>query len=111
MSEINMVKDVVVGEYGVPIILQLINGAGDAQNLSSYTGLTITARGPHGVGTPLTFTGSFVTDGSDGKVQFLPTVSNYFTFDGDWEGQVKLTKSGVVALTLPFIIEVKRALS
>lgn len=111
MTELNKVRDVVVGEYGVPIIVELVSAIGVAIDVSSYTGTkTVTAKAPNNEATK-TFTASFVSDGSDGKVKFTPASDNYFTVPGTWEGQLSLAKASTLALTVVFDIEVEKSLT
>lgn len=108
---VNRVKNVVVGEYGNPVLLQLVDEDNVLIDISSYNSTkTVSARGPKNSNTALSFSASFVTDGTDGKVQFTPSSTNYFTAAGVWEAQVKLTKTNTQAMTVVFEIEVEKAI-
>jgi hypothetical protein len=111
MAQINLVTGVTVGEYGTAITLTVVDSVGTAVDVSTYTtAITITARDPYALKT-LTFTGSFVTTGTDGKIKFTPTSNNTFDRYGTWEGQVKLASATVVSKTVPFKIVVEQSLT
>lgn len=110
MAELNKITGIVVGQYGNVITLTVVDANGNALDISSYTGMTVYARAPFDLKT-LSWTASFVTDGSDGKIQFTPLVASIFDRSGSWTGQVKLTKTSIVAWTVPFTIEVQEALA
>lgn len=107
MATLNSITGLVNGQYGSAIPLTVVDDDGIAINLSSYTGITIKAISPD-ARTTLSFTGSFVSTGTDGRIQFTPTVNNTFDRDGTWEGQVQFTATGILVLTVPFEMEVKK---
>jgi hypothetical protein len=110
MTTINLLEDVVVGDYGVPLILTIVDRNGVAVDVSAYTSTkTVFARDPSGIKS-LSFSASFVTNGADGKVQFQPASNNTFDRIGNWDGQVKLTTASAVIKTILFTIQVKESL-
>ena len=104
---INKLEGIVVGQYGIPIEFQVIDADGNPKDLSTYTGKSIRAVSPDAQKT-LTFTGTFSGGGTDGKVNFTPTVSNTFDREGTWEAQAEFTKTNVVTLTVPFDMVVEK---
>lgn len=108
MTTLNRIEGLVVGQYGSPIELQTVDSSGSALPIDSYTGITVVMRSPDWK-TAVEFTGSFSTDGTDGKFQFTPTSNNTFDRPGTWIGQAELTATSVLALTMPFeaIVEPK----
>lgn len=109
MAELNKIKGLVVGQYGESVSLTVVDKNGNAVDISTYTsGIAVVLRDPKSLKT-ITFSGSFVTDGTDGKVRFTPT-SGDLDRPGTWEGQISLTKAGTVARTRVFDVEVEKAL-
>lgn len=109
MAELNKLEGIVVGQYGVAVEVQVVDSDGDAIDLSTYTGITFKFRSPDGK-TSISLTGAFSTDGSDGKCTFTPSSSVYFTTDGEWNGQIEFTKTGVVTKTVRFTVDVDETL-
>lgn len=108
-TELNKIKGIVVGQYGESISLTVVDKNGSAVDISSYTsGTTVTLRDPFSLKT-LSYAGSFVSDGTDGKVKFTPA-SGDIDRSGTWEGQIELTKSGVVKPTRVFTLEIEKRL-
>jgi hypothetical protein len=108
MTEIGYIKGLVVGQYGEPLSLTIVNKLGVAVPVSEYSGILITLRDPHDLKT-LSYAGQFVSDGSDGRVKFTPG-SGDIDRDGTWTGQVTFTKSGAQALSQTFKLIVERNL-
>lgn len=110
MTEMNKIKGLVVGQYGEGVSLTVVDKNGNAIDISAYTsGITVYLRDPQSLKT-LTYTGSFVTDGTDGKVLFTPA-SGDIDRAGRWEGQIKLDKTSASALTRVFDVEVDKKLA
>lgn len=110
MAEIGKIKGLVVGQYGEAIILTVVDKNGTAVDVSAYTtSITVTLRDPYTLKT-VSSTGSFVTSGTDGKIQFTPA-SGEIDRAGTWEGQIKLEKASAIALTSIFDVEIERKLS
>jgi len=107
MATLNLITGIVKGQYGSSIPLTVVDDDGIAIDLSSYTGITIKALSPD-ARTTLSFTGAFVTDGTDGQISFTPSTNNTFDRDGTWEGQVQFTASGILVLTVIFEMEVEK---
>ena len=77
-----------IGQYGVTVTITLNDIDTDtAADISSYTTLTVDLKSPSG--TVTTKTASFVTDGSDGQVQF-DLESGDLDETGRWKIQVNL---------------------
>lgn len=105
MADLN---GVVVGEYGKTITLTMKDSSGNVQDISTYTSTkNVTAKPPSGYKT-VTATASFLTDGSDGKI-------NFSFADGDidqaglWECTVTLEKTGARVRSEMFTMEVSEA--
>lgn len=110
MSTINQITGLVVGQYGNSIELTIVDADGVAIDISSYsTSQTVYARSPHDL-TTLTFTASFKTTGSDGKIVFSPASGNTFDRKGTWTGQVVLLSASAKSLSVPFEMVVGEAL-
>lgn len=108
-TEINKVAGVYVGEYGDPIILTLINN-GVVQDVSAYsTSQAVRLLSPDEL-KELTYVASFVTDGSDGKVQFTPANGD-IDREGKWTGQVILNAAAAQARSKIFTVIVGRGLA
>ena len=108
MTEIGRIRGVVVGQYGTPISLTVVNRLGAAVDISSYSNLTVTLRDEYDIKT-VQYSGSFVIDGSDGRLLFTPSDGD-IDRDGEWTGQVKLMGSGLVDYTQTFKLIVERNL-
>lgn len=85
-----MADRVHVGDTGT-VITKTIKKGSTAVDVSDIT--TITLINQHPDGTETTLTGSFTTDGEDGKVKFT-TVVGTWTKPGLWTEQIRLQKSG-----------------
>lgn len=109
MVELNKIKGLVVGQYGESVSLTVVDKNGSVVDISTYTsGITVSLRDPKSLKT-VAFTGTFVTDGTDGKVRFTPA-SGDLDRPGTWEGQITLTKASTVARTRVFSVEIDKAL-
>ena len=102
-------KGLVVGEYGKSHSLTLKDFEGAAQNVATYTGITVVCRSPEGTKT-LALTGSFLTDGTDGVITWSFSTGSFIDRPGIWEGQVELTKTGYKTKSYPFNAEVQKSL-
>jgi hypothetical protein len=107
MATLNKITGIVVGQFGSSIPLTVVDDEGQAIDLSSYTGITIKALSPD-ARTTLSFTGAFVTDGTNGQISFTPSSGTTFDRDGTWEGQVQFTAGGILVLTVIFQMEVEK---
>ena len=99
---------IVQGEYGKNIIITLVKG-GASVNISSYTSITVEFRGDRN---NVTRTASFVTDGTDGQIQFSFDLGDNQNLDwkGTWKGQVVLYKTDELTKSDVFTIEVAEGL-
>lgn len=109
-TNVPRLKGLVVGEYGKILTLTLKDFDGVAQDVSAYTGITVISRSPDSKKT-LSSTGSFATDGSDGIINWSFDSDNYADRPGIWDGQVWLTKTGVLSKSYPVELEVERSLN
>lgn len=102
----NKIKGLVVGEYGIAHTLQAVDDAGAALDLSTYTAVIVRSVSPSAQ-TTLQFTGAFVSS-TGGTFSFTPDTGATFTEDGEWESQAQFSDAGILALTIPFILEVEK---
>ena len=101
VGAISNITGVVKGQYGNTFTIYVVDDVGAAVDISSYTGTrSVILRSPDGRKT-LTLAGTLVGGGTGGGLSFAPA-SGDLTYAGDWEGQVSLAKTGVVAYTQPF---------
>lgn len=107
MTMLNKVTGVVVGQYGIAIVLRALDDNGQIIDLSTYTGVTVRIISDDAQKT-LSFTGALVGGGSGGQFSFTPLVSNTFDRPGTWIGQGEFTKASTVALTVPFEVIVEK---
>jgi len=106
MAEINKVKGIVVGQYGNAVQLQVVDNDGQAVDISAYSSTkTLVLREPF-TNKTLSYTATFVTDGTNGQFQFTPAAATEIDRPGKWEGQLKLTSASAVAMTVVFEVEV-----
>ena len=106
------IQGFVVGEYGKTSIVELKDFDDATPDVSAYTGISLNLRSPDGRNN-FTCTGaSFVTDGSDGKVQWSFSTSAAKQLDraGDWDAQVILTATGKKAKSYRFTLETDEGL-
>ncbi len=101
----NKITGIVAGQYGEAIALQILDSAGIGVDLSVYSSLSVvsTSNDEQKV---LTF--SSTGGDTSGNFSFTPTSGNTFDRDGTWLTQVQLTTASILALTIPFEIEVER---
>lgn len=87
-----------VGEYGIAIELTA-KDKDDASvlDISAYNTLTVIMQAPGG--DSVERTGSFVTDGTDGKVEFTPQ-SGDFSEEGEYKYQLVLGVNNIVVKSL-----------
>jgi hypothetical protein len=105
---VNTITGVVVGEYGSPLIEQLVDADGVLTDISSYNGTkTLYFRSPDSLKT-VTATATFLSDGTDGKVTWS-FANGDIDRPGKWTGQIVLNKTGVVAKSFPITMDVKEA--
>jgi hypothetical protein len=101
----NLIENVIVGEYGYPVFLHLVDENNDDVNLTSYDILQVLLRTPDDLKT-VTYTATLFSDGTDGKIYFTPATTD-LDRAGTWKGMVKLTDTGVnVTKSQPFDMEV-----
>lgn len=110
MTTVNVVTGVVAGEYGLPIIITLVDEDGTAVDVSSYDTTKEIILVDEFATKTVTLTGSFVSDGTNGQVQGTPANGD-INRPGKWRGQVNLNKSGVLAKSFIFEMEVEASLS
>ncbi len=109
METINLIRGVVVGQYGSPVTLTVTDADGIAVDISSYATVSLKISSPDRINT-LTFTGTLVGGGTTGQFSFTPTSANTFDRAGIWEGQARLTATDVLILSVPFDVEVSMML-
>jgi hypothetical protein len=105
MTTLNKITGLVTGQYGTAVTLTVVDDEGIAIDVSAYTGISVKALSPD-ARTTLTFTGDFVTTGTDGQIEFTPTSNNTFDRDGTWRAQVQFTATSILTLTVIFEMEV-----
>ena len=109
MAEINKIKGIVVGQGGEALQFTVVDVDGNAVNLSSYNSTkTAYLRGPFGTPSK-SYTVTFVTDGTNGQLQFTPTAGD-IDQPGDWELQVKLTSATATRYTQVATVEVEKGI-
>jgi len=104
-----LLRGAVVGEYGKDFVVTLKNFDNEEQNVSAYTGVAFYFRSPDGTKT-IGCTGSYVTDGSDGRVQWSFSTGDPLDREGIWEGQLKLTQLGQLTRSYVFDLECDKSL-
>ncbi len=109
-TNIAKLRGVSVGEYGKNLTVVLTDLDGKTQDISTYTGISVITRSPDAKKT-ITSTGSLTSDGTDGAIYWSYSSIAYPDRPGIWDGQIILTKTGVVCKSFPFQIEVERSLS
>ena len=80
------------GAFPFQIIRTLKNQDNEAPDVSGASAIAFNAKTPSGE--LKTFTGAFVTDGTDGKVVFTTSSADDLDEVGTWSGQFVLTISG-----------------
>jgi hypothetical protein len=81
-----------LGSYPFAIIRTLKGEDNVEVDVSSASLVQLVVKSPSGV--KKTFTGSFVTDGVDGKVQYVTTSSSDLDETGTWTAQFVISISG-----------------
>lgn len=84
-----------IGEYK-DIVLTMIDENGTVVDISTATATSIIFKSKAGVST--TKTGSFYTNGTDGKVKYRTTSSDTWLTAGVWQVYAKLTLPSSVVL-------------
>ncbi len=103
------IANVVDGNFGTKIVLNMVDANGTAVDVSSYAGVNIVTFNKPDNGGIQSFTLDFNTDGIDGKLKFTPDSGELDT-KGDWDGTVELKVGAtVVARSSPFVMEVLKA--
>lgn len=112
MPEINKITGITEGQFGDTIQLQVVDKNGQPVDISAYTGTkTVTLRDPFTLKS-LSYTATFVTDGTDGQFQFTPAAATEINRAGKWEGQLKLlVGSSAAAYTVVFEVTVGKKIS
>jgi hypothetical protein len=106
MATLNKITGIVVGQIGEAVVLQAVDDDGIAIDLTVYTAAALRAVSEDAQET-LAITCSFVA-ASGGTFSFTPSSTGTFGRPGDWEAQVQFSDTGILALTIPFIIEVSK---
>lgn len=110
MAEINRIRGVVVGQYGEALQFTIVDKDGNAVDISAYNQTkTATLRDQFTLKT-LSYTATFVTDGTNGQIQFTPA-SGDIDRPGDWELQFTLTSITAKRLTAVAVVGVEKALA
>lgn len=112
MPELNKVTGITVGQFGDTIQLVVVDVNGQPVDISAYTGTkTVALRDTFTLKT-VTYTATFVTDGTDGQFQFTPAAATEIDRAGKWEGQLKLLiGSTVAAYTVVFEVTVGKKIN
>lgn len=105
MAELNRLTGIVVGQYGEPIYITVVDDNGNSINISGYTTLKqVTIFNPGSL-TVKSYTAAFTTDGTDGGLNFTPATGD-IDGAGTWKGQVRLKTASAEALSVLFDMEV-----
>ena len=89
-----LLRGFVAGEFGKTNVITLKDFDGAVQNVSAYTtSKQVICRSEDGRKT-ITATGSYVTDGSDGKLSWSFSSGDPLDRPGLWQLQCVVTKSG-----------------
>jgi hypothetical protein len=86
-----------VGEQGRTLEVAFTDDEGDAIDLSSYTTKQIIYRKPGAAA--VTLTAAFVTDGTDGLIDYDVDSTSFFDTAGAWTKQGIVSKTGDVRKT------------
>ncbi len=106
---LNQISGLVVGQYGEGIILTIADDNAVPVDISTYTGLKeLILRSPDELKT-LTYSISFNTDGTDGKIVFVPLIGD-IDRPGVWHGQIILVSATAKIPTQIFTVKVSEAL-
>lgn len=104
--QVQKVTGIIVGQYGEAITLSVLDENGDAADLSAYTVAVLRSISDDAQKT-LQLSGTIVA-ATGNSITVTPDTANYFDRDGDWNSQLQLSDTGILALTTPFIIEVSK---
>ena len=85
-----MAANLHVGDVGTAIVITVNNQDGTPVDLSSFTNLVLIIKRTDG--SIVERTCIFVTNGTDGKVQYVSTI-NDFTVQGNYKFQVRCTST------------------
>jgi hypothetical protein len=108
-TKVNIIENVVVGEYGDPIFLALVDELNEPVDVSSYDTITVLLRSPDSLRT-VTITAELFSDGTDGKIVFYPGQTD-IDRAGKWTGMVKLVNTGTsIAKSKAITMEVSSTL-
>lgn len=102
-------KGIVVGEWGINNTIVLKDFDGVIQDVSSYTTKSFSFRSPDSKKT-ITATGYYTSDGSNGSVYWAFSSGNPIDREGLWEGQLALSKTGVVKKSYIFRVDAQKEL-
>jgi len=105
----NLIENVIVGEYGYPVFLHLIDENSDNVDISIYDSYSVILRSPDDLKT-VTLTGTLFSDGTDGKLYFTLT-SGDIDREGTWKGMVKLTDNSPSAVAKSHVFDIKVTLT
>lgn len=109
MAEINKVKGIVVGQFGEALQFTIVDSAGNAVDISAYNSTKQAfLRSPFTL-KPLTYTATFVTDGTNGQLQFTPATGD-IDRPGTWQLQFKLPSASATRYTQIADVEVEKVL-
>lgn len=100
-------EGLVEGSYGYTILITLLDQNGAVQNISAYTTISVILRSED-ERKRVTCSGSFATDGTDGKIIFQTAAAD-LDREGTWRGQVSLSNVSSQVLSYPFTIDVGEA--
>lgn len=90
-------RGVMVGSKGQLCQLTCVDRKGAAQDVSGFTTIRVVAMPPDSR-VAVAAAGTYVTDGSDGKVQFSWAAGD-IDREGTWSLQIEFHKTGVIALS------------
>jgi len=108
MAETGVIRGLVVGQYGDPILWTVCDSDGVAVDISGYSSSqVVNLRSPDNLKT-VSFTAAFQSTGSDGKITFTPVDGN-IDRPGNWTGQIVLTGASKVLKTAKFTVVVDAA--
>lgn len=108
MAETGVIKGLVVGQYGDPLILTVCDEDATALDISGYsTSQVVNLRSPDNLKT-VSVTAAFQSTGSDGKITFTPGDGD-IDRPGNWTGQIVLSGASKVIKTSKFTVVVEAA--
>jgi hypothetical protein len=108
-TKANLIENVIVGEYGYPVFLHLVDELNASIDISAYDTFQVLLRTPDDLKL-VTYSATLFSDGTDGKLYFTPAATD-IDRSGTWHGMVKLTDTGTaVAKSQPFDMKVTNTL-